>query len=405
MNRNLLIGALVVLGGLIYYKQKQVDKNVSGLASVNVQVRELLLPGLDVSGVRRIHIHDRAGKLNVAVDKDQWVVRERDNYPASFERVQKTLLNLKQLKIANGVVIKEAAWSEAQLRRPADEKDNQHLGTLVELYGENDVLIKAIILGDTEVGQSSSKNQQYTGASNRQFVRVEGEETIWMISEKLFNCVSNADSWLEKSFINVEKIKSVESKQVKVEEGWKVIKKAETDVDFILEQAKPDEVLDSSKLGLNTLLSSANFSDVVLKDKVETVMKDSLPIQIETFNGFSYSVNVAKNKVDDADQYYMNFKVSGNFPKQREVNKDEKEDDKKKLDEAFANELKSLEEKLAKEKELEAYTYSVSEYVAGALLKKRAEIMADKTPPKEAAPSGAGAPNFNIPGFPPAGGK
>ena len=69
----------------------------------------------------------------------------------------------------------------------------------------------------------------------------------------------------------------------------------------------------------------------------------------------------------------------------REDAKDEKEEDKKTNDEAFAAEKKTKEEKLANEKKLEGWAYEVSEYTVSSLLKKRSEILAEA--PKEEAPA------------------
>jgi hypothetical protein len=67
--------------------------------------------------------------------------------------------------------------------------------------------------------------------------------------------------------------------------------------------------------------------------------------------------------------------------------KDEKPEDKKKNDEAFAADKKRLEEKLANEKKSEGWVYEVTEYTVSSLLKKRAEILA--APPKADAPAAA----------------
>jgi hypothetical protein len=124
---------------------------------------------------------------------------------------------------------------------------------------------------------------------------------------------------------------------------------------------------------------------VVAKAKIAETMKDAVKVRITTFEGFRYDLQVNKKNVDGADKYYLTVAVSADIPKERPAVKDEKEEDKKKNDEAFAAEKKTKEEKLANEKKLEGWAYEVTEYTVSSLLKKRSEVLAD--PAKDEAAS------------------
>ena len=70
--------------------------------------------------------------------------------------------------------------------------------------------------------------------------------------------------------------------------------------------------------------------------------------------------------------------VNANLPKERVAGKDEKPEDKAKLDKEFADKNKQLEEKLKKEKQFEKWTYLVAKWPFDPLLKNRAELMVEK---------------------------
>ena len=70
--------------------------------------------------------------------------------------------------------------------------------------------------------------------------------------------------------------------------------------------------------------------------------------------------------------------VSANLPKERTPGKDEKPEDKDKLDKEFAAKQKPLEEKLKNEKAFEKWTYVVPKYTIENLLKDRKDFLAEK---------------------------
>ncbi|HRH97653.1 MAG TPA: hypothetical protein PLB55_17055, partial [Prosthecobacter sp.] len=224
-------------------------------------------------------------------------------------------------------------------------------------------------------------------------------ETIWTINNTFADLESKPDAWLEKAFFDVQKIKSVEVTAAKPEDSWKASRADAETTEFALEGAKPGEKIDAGKVSLATLLSGPTFNDVLAKDKTAAALKDAVKVKIVTFDGFTYNVQAAKQAGKDGtgDKYYLSVSVSADLPKARPAVKDEKEEDKKTNDAAFAEEKKKLEDKLAAEKKLEGWVYEVSEYTISNLLKKRGEILAepDKNPP--ASPPGTAAPASSLP--------
>jgi hypothetical protein len=102
-------------------------------------------------------------------------------------------------------------------------------------------------------------------------------------------------------------------------------------------------------------------------------------VAIETFDGFNYAIKVGAKTNEN---YFLTLTVAATLPKERTAGKDEKPEDKAKLDKEFADQQKKLEEKLALEKTFEPWTYLVSGWTVDAVLKERAQLLVDK---KEAA--------------------
>ena len=70
--------------------------------------------------------------------------------------------------------------------------------------------------------------------------------------------------------------------------------------------------------------------------------------------------------------------VSANLPKERTPAKDEKPEDKKRLDEEWDAQQKTITEKLEKESAFTKHAYRVSSFTVDSILKKREELLKAK---------------------------
>jgi hypothetical protein len=392
----ILIVVLVALIGAALYQQKDRKSRLSTGSRKGTGMREMLIPDFDVNSIQKIRVKDAQNEVNVSLNGNVWTVAERGGYEASFDKISRALLALKEQKISRKQFVGKESWGKIGVQPPG-EPNGYGIGTLVELLDAKGNLKKSLVLGGN-VTSSGNQNASPFGGSSERLVRMpEDGETIWTISNTFADLESKADSWLEKAFFDVQKLKSVEITAAKPEDSWKASRAKEEDNEFTLEAAKPGEKLDNGKANLTSLLSSPTFNDVLAKDKAATTMKDAVKAKLVTFEGFTYNVQAVKQAGKDGagDKYYITVAVSADIAKERAPVKDEKAEDKKKNDDAFAEEKKKKEEKLANEKKLEGWVYEVSEYTVSNLLKKRSEILAE--PEKPATPATGDAPAGGLP--------
>jgi hypothetical protein len=97
-------------------------------------------------------------------------------------------------------------------------------------------------------------------------------------------------------------------------------------------------------------------------------------VKLETFDNFSYTVHIGKSTNDDS--FPLKVTVTADLAKERTPGKDEKPEDKAKLDKEFKEKIDKLKEKLNKEKGYEKWTYLMSKWSVENLLKPRSEFMA-----------------------------
>jgi hypothetical protein len=175
---------------------------------------------------------------------------------------------------------------------------------------------------------------------------------------------------LNKDFLSVENPRTIAVQFPQATNSWKLTRAAETN-DWQLADAKAGEKLDSSKISsVTSPLSSPSFSDVA--PPAPGVSGSNTVLTIQTFDGFDYVANIGPKRDDN---YSVRFAVTANLPAGRTAAKDEKAEDKAKLDKDFQTHQKTLADKLAKEQAYTNWTYQMPGYSLEEILKTRAQLL------------------------------
>jgi hypothetical protein len=404
---------LVALVAFAYIYTGNGSKRLNSANLSGAQMRKLLLPDLALNDIRKIRIREGASQLNLLVENGQWRVKERDGYPAAFDKIQRVLMALSELKIADKAVIGKSAFAEAQLLGP-EEGAADRTGLCVDLMNEKGDIVAGFIAGKSETSSGGASSGQFMGGpGERRMVRTSQaseKETVWWVADGFSDWKADPKDWVDKAFVDVRKLKFAAVTAASPADSWSASRKSE-EVAFELLEPKNGEELDTAKAGgLGNILSGATYNDVLTKEKTTPdFMKGALTAKLTTFEGFTYDVKVLdkKGESEGEKKTYLSIAVSADINKTRTPEKDEKPEDKKKKDDEFAASVKLLEDKLAKEKKAEGWVYEISSYNVEVLTKKRSEVLRDKTPPAPApgASGGPGSPSgfpsgLNIPGLP-----
>ena len=209
---------------------------------------------------------------------------------------------------------------------------------------------------------------------------------VSLISDALTEAEAKPEQWLNKSFIKIEKPRSISVTHAEATNSWSLTRENETN-EWKLAEAKPAEKLDSGKSsGVTSPFSSASLADVAIGlTSEQTGLSKPTVVKVGTSDGLEYTINVGAKTNDN---YFVAVSLDGKLVKERTPGKDEKPEDKARLDKEFADSLKKLEEKLETEKAFGKWTYLISSWTVDSLLKKRAELLEDKkdeTKPEDAA--------------------
>jgi hypothetical protein len=372
MNRKqltLLIVLAVLIGGAGWYVySKKQSSYERGSDSPTAEGNKLLkgVPPAAINDVALVTIKQNTNEVNLAHGADGWTVKERGGYPANFEMISEALKKLWDLKVTRNV---EAGPS----RLPA-LKLTKNDGTVVDLKDDKGKSIVALTLG-LQVTKDSGNDSPFGGGSfpsGRYVMRGEDVKTVALVGDALSNLEPKAEEWLNKTWFKIDKIKSITVSGKEATNNWKMLRESENG-EWKLADAKPGESVDSAKAsGLNWLLSSPSFNDVLVNAPPLTNVTTAT---LETFDGFTYTIKLGSA---EGDNHTLQIALAANLSKERTPGKDEKKEDKEKLDKEFADKRKQHEDKLKNEKQFEKWTYLVSNFTVETLLKPRKDFLAEK---------------------------
>lgn len=380
MNRKqltLLIVLGVVLGGLGYvsYKKRQSSferGNEHGTAAEEGQKLLKGVPASAINDVAQLTIKSGPAGITLSRSGEQWTVKERGGYPANFITISELVKKFWDVKITRAV--------EAGPSRLPVLKLTKAEGTLVELKDDKGKSIATLTLGKQMSKEGREDDSPFGGGAfptSRYVMRGDDLKTIALVSDPL-SVETKPEDWLNKDWFKVEKLKSVAVVTTNATNNWKLMRETEGG-DWKFAATNAAETLDGAKTGaLSSLLTSPSFNDVLIDPKPDQAGLDkAVTATLETFEGFTYTLKLGRMAAGE-ETYAVQMSVAGNFPKERAAGKDEKPEDKTRLDKEFADKTKRLAEKLKADQAFEKWTFTVSKWTVDSLLKDRKEWLAEK---------------------------
>jgi hypothetical protein len=382
----ILIAVVIVIGGagLVLHNRQKADWSGGG-----AEVGKKWLGDFPFNDVARIEIRHGTNAMNLVKKDDFWRVRERSDYPANFSQISEFLLKARDLKI---VQVEEIGPSQlARMELAPGQGSNS--AVMVEFKDQADKSIRTLLLGKKHMKKSPtpSPGEGDEGFPDGRYVAVgTNSQSVALISEPLDNVDTVPDQWVNKDFVKVEKPKQIEVVFPVATNSWKLARETETG-DWKLANTNAGEELDSSKAaGVTSPFSSASFSSVLPGAKLDQgATNQPTLIKIETFDHFNYTITVGAKTNDD---YLVTVAVAAEFPKERVAGKDEKPEDKARLDKVFKDAQQPLADKLKQEQSYQNWTYLVPGWVVDPVLKARADLLAEKKTESKTSSDTSGKP-------------
>ncbi len=399
MNRKqflMMLAVVAVLGGagLAMFWQE-----LSGYKQSGAKIGAKVLPNLKAADATEIRLKDAKNEVTLVSKKGSWSVKERGGYPADVGEISELLAKLVEAKVVQSEAVGESLHPRLNLAEPKDKASAEGTGTLVELKDKDAKLIAKLVFGKVSLKKDPGNplpNAVDGVPAGRYMIAPDKVQGVVVVSDPFANVDAKAGKWLAKNFFKADRIKSLT-----VGEGaaqWKITRELEySQWKFAAGAGQLDP---SAAVGAVNALGQLAFSDVSTDAKVEG--EKVTKIIAETFDNLTYTITVAKQKT--GDDYLFNFVLTGEPPKTRTPEKDEKPDEIKRRAEEYEKSLKVLEARAQFEKILGQWVYVMPAKSLEPILKDRVQMVVQPRKPgddKGGPPPGmAGMPPGMMPGMP-----
>jgi len=379
MNRKsfiILLGVLLVLGSVAVAVFWQ---DLNSWRGGNARTGAKPLENLKVNDVAQIHIVDGKDEVTLVAKDGRWAVKQRADYSANYQKLKELLIKLPDLKIVQTETVGPALLPRLDLLRPgADSKNADKSGTVFELTGKSGTVLASMLLGKKVIKIEDSPLPIKPHTPVGRYVLMPGIGPVLTVSDALNSVEANPARWLAKEFFAVARIKSLASSGQGA--PWKISRSEEYGQ---WQFADGTGQLDTgAAANAVKALESPAFIDVAPEVKRER-FGHPRTLVAETFDHLTYTIEIAPKS--GSEDYYLSFAVSGTPPRERTPEKGEKPEAKARADKQFTEDLKKLDERLAIEKSLTAWTYVVDGKTLASVLKDRARFVA---PPRRPGAAG-----------------
>ena len=379
-SNGVLISLIVlVIAAVLYFS------GLGGNRGATIIVGKEPLAELPISKITAIVIADETSTLTLRRAEKQWVVVNREGYPADGDRIENFVKSFTEMK-----ALRELSAGAEQLDRIGLKK-----GTRVTLQDDKGNAIHTLTLGK-ELNAPGSDNQQSAmgrgGFPDRRFVMVDGQRSsITVVDQTFSNATTGPSDWLDKTFFQIEKPNAIEViyNGTDSTNSWKLTKASDV-ADWKLDGELPEGKEMDTAQAPTSPLSNPAFNDLANDAEKVALDKNATQIKINTSEGFEYVLKVG-DSTDGSDKI-VSVAITANFPEKRTPAENESAEDKKKLDEEWAAAQKALQDKLANEQKFTQHAYRVSSYTVDAILKKRSELIKDEEKGAIAPPAGENLP-------------
>ncbi|OGA52707.1 MAG: hypothetical protein A3F74_23745 [Betaproteobacteria bacterium RIFCSPLOWO2_12_FULL_62_58] len=373
MNRKqflILVVALLVLGGAGFALFWQ---DIAAYRASGAKIGAKLLPEFRIADVTQMRLRDAKTQATLSRKDTGWVVEERGGYAADVQAIGDFMVKLIELKVTQAENVGASLLPRVELAAPGA---GEGVGTLVEFKDKAGKVLASLILGK-KILKKDPMNPlpaAQDGVPAGRYILVTGaKDTVVVVSDPLHAADAAPGKWLAKDFFKADRIKTLAVGPEGAPPQWKITRDLEWGQ---WKFAGGGGDLDASAaVGAVNALGGMAFTDVAAGAKPEDPEKPLVAVA-ETFDNLTYTVKIAKKKT--GNEYDVSFTISGDPAGRRTPEKDEKPEDTARRDKEFAENLKNLEARMAREKALAKWTYVVAKSAVEPLLKDRAQLIAQK---------------------------
>ncbi|MDA1044320.1 MAG: DUF4340 domain-containing protein, partial [Verrucomicrobia bacterium] len=243
-----------------------------------------ILKDIDVNSVDTVVISGASSTTTVERGEHGWTIKEKYGYPADFEKVRSTVVDLADLKVADVIDIAPEDHPRLGLGEPSADVDSKRIA-----LKQGSTVLAELILGKAHTKHSAT-SQGYGGYPDGRFLKTADGEHIFRVANALTSLTDKPVDWVESDLINVSSA-DVETLSITgTDRPPLMLKRAGTGLS--LADLADDEEMQQSQLStLGNVLSYLTLRDVADPGLNDETMGFTQPVELKaaTKNGTHYT--------------------------------------------------------------------------------------------------------------------
>lgn len=368
-----VIGVVIVGAALFIYEREQSER-----PAATAQMGQTLLKDLKASDVASIVIREHNASLTLAKKDNRWSIVERNGFPADLDKVTELVVKSIALKVGQAEPIGEKDRGRLNLIEPGKAaKSAEGAATSIVFKAADGKLLAELLVGKKYFKQEPSGDSAKAQPDGRFVMLPTNPKQMYIVSEP-FRLASTASAdWVAKDGFAIARVKRLDVKLADAE-GYR-IERATDGPDWKLQRSGGSERLDISRANAAAYsLNKVEIDDLAAGAKPgEDGMDKPSVVTATTFDGLTYTLRIGRLQ---NDRYPVMVEVDGAPKRVFEQRPDEKPEAKAEREKSFGEELKQLEERVAREKGLKGHVLLVAKAKLADTLKKKSELLEQKKP-------------------------
>ena len=192
-NKNIIIIVFfIALLSIVYFLGKEESESTD---SINKKI-------LNITGtIKKIKITKNKTSVTLFQDKENWLIKEKNNYPANLEKIKEVIEQLTKVKGDTFYTDNPDKHSKFELEDP-DKSEDSKGAVKIEIMDNTGKIIDGIIIGKSKNSKKQSDTPWATESSV--FARNLNSNTVYLCNTSV--SADNAPSnWLKKEFLDIKK--------------------------------------------------------------------------------------------------------------------------------------------------------------------------------------------------------
>lgn len=293
-SRNLIIAIATIAVVVMAWKISQQKAPETEL------VTDRLYPALfdQLNDANRVSIKTSEHSTELAKFNDEWVVANRDNFPAEFATIKSTLLNIAQVSVIEQKTSKPEFYEKIGVAG-IEQADSNSL--LVQVEDTNGNELASVVIGNERHGSNLETPNYYVRKAN---------EAVALLVEGDLDIDDEPTDWMNTDIANIE-AKRIRKVTINRADEKPIVAAKESHNDpYLALEGIPDGFVATSRSSVSAyggLLLNLKFEDVAAAVKVDGLEPRNVA-EVQTFDGM-----VATVEQFDIDQgAYVRFRFAFN---------------------------------------------------------------------------------------------